>query len=45
MVKVVDREMNRKKSFDREVPLDPALQSGVKGHTMNEATLPRSPAL
>jgi len=26
-------------------PANPALQSGVKGHNINEATLPRSPAL
>jgi hypothetical protein len=32
-------------AFDRNVPLDPALKNGVKGHNMNETTLPRSPAL
>jgi hypothetical protein len=30
---------------ERDVPLDPALRSGVKGHNINETALPRSSAL
>jgi hypothetical protein len=32
-------------SFDRNAPRKPRLVGGVKGHNMNDNTLPGSPAL
>jgi D-alanine-D-alanine ligase len=36
---------NLRKDFDRNVPRKPRLLGGVKGHNMNDTTLPGSPAL